>query len=55
MVAPLISTPMAMIASKGFLGEVAVVGLLRSVVEEERRSVALMPSPVLLAWTWEAA
>jgi hypothetical protein len=56
MVAPLISTPMAMIASKAFLGLGEVVVLLeRSVVEEERRSVALMPSPVLLAWTWEAA
>jgi hypothetical protein len=47
---------MAMIASKAFLGLGEVVVLLeRSVVEEERRSVALMPSPVLLAWTWEAA
>lgn len=48
-----------MIASKGFLGAAdpdPEVDLLKSVVEDDRRSVALMPSPEEeLAWTWEAA
>lgn len=48
---------MAMIASKGFLGASPVVlDFRRSLVDDERRSVALMPSPAdELAWTWDAA
>lgn len=53
---PLISTPIAIIASKGFLGTSVVLDFRRSVVDEESRSVALMPSPAEeLAWTWDAA
>lgn len=43
-----------MMASKGFLGD-KVADLLRSEVEADKRSVALMPSPEELAWTWDAA
>jgi hypothetical protein len=44
---------MAMMASKAFFGAVVAV-VLRSVVLDERRSEALMPSPAE-AWTWDAA
>jgi hypothetical protein len=55
MVDPLIRTPMAMIASKAFFGVAVAVGFdFRSVVLDERRSEALMPSPAE-AWTWDAA
>lgn len=49
----MIRTPIAMIASKGFFGLVDaadwVADLVRSVVDDDRRSVALMPSPAELA------
>jgi hypothetical protein len=46
---------MAMIASKGFLGLAAAADPEVSVVGEDNKSVALMPSPDELAWSWEAA
>jgi hypothetical protein len=48
-------TPMAIIASKGFLVLVDPAEPDTSVVGDARRSVALMPSPEELAWSWEAA
>ena len=54
-VAPLMRTPMAMIASKGFFGLAALAEPVTSAVGEDRRSVALMPWTEELAWSWEAA
>jgi hypothetical protein len=45
---------MAMMASKGCLGLVAVAEPDRSVVDDESKSVALIPSPEELAWSWDA-
>lgn len=56
MVAPLMSTPMAMIASKGFFGLAKLVEPDTSAVGEDRRSVALVPCvEEELAWSWDAA
>lgn len=49
---------MAIMASNGFFGLPAgdwVADLLRSVVDDDNKSVALMPSAEELAWSWEAA
>jgi hypothetical protein len=57
-VSPLIRTPIAMTASKGFLFPPEAVAeeedLVRSVVEDERRSVAVIPpaeEELAAAWT----
>jgi len=54
MVSPLISTPMATMASSGPEDAEEAGSEVRSLVELPRRSPAVLPPPAEEDWTWEA-
>lgn len=54
-VSPLISTPIAMMASKGPVETVVAATVVRSLVEPPSRSPAELPTPAEEDWTWDAA